>query len=309
MAEKRLTLLLGSSVDIFYLIDRYPEEGDFTMGRELETLAGGPPLNVGCVAAAAGAAVAALDSLNPEDSATDIIISTLKRHGVDVSHVVFDPESRDGKVVILSNGDKRTYVVIDPVRKPYAVTPELQELLNTSGYLYSMTQIPDLSFADRETIREARRHGAKMVFDGSARYDTPESASILLDLGDGLFINTTSYGRLAQCLGRDPKEVLLECGYEFICVTDGENGASCYTASGNWTTPAIPLEHVLDGTGAGDAFAGTFLAGRLHGMDFGTCLRRAAAGGAYACTVMGGQGGCCSGEQLTEFAGRYGWEV
>ena len=309
MTDRRLTLLLGSTVDIYYHIDTYPEEGDFTFGKEGAVLAGGPPLNTGCVAAAAGASVSALDCLNPEEAATSVILETLRKYGVDLSHVVYSSEARSGKAVVLSREGQRTFIVIDPVHPPYEVTPELQELLNGSAYLYTMTQLPDLCFRDRGPLREARRNGAKIVFDGSGMYDTPETVSAVLELADGLFINRTCYDRLAQALGGEPKEILTERGSEFVCVTDGENGALCRTREGEYFTPALPIGEVLDGTGAGDAFAGTFLAGRLMGLDHERCLKRAAAAGAYACTVMGGQGGCCSFEELNAFAARYGWEV
>ena len=68
--EGYLTLILGSSVDLFYAIDHYPEEGDFTHGKELDRMAGGPPLNVGCVASSLGAQVKALDYLNPDEKET-----------------------------------------------------------------------------------------------------------------------------------------------------------------------------------------------------------------------------------------------
>ena len=151
------------------------------------------------------------------------------------------------------------------------------------------------------------RSGAVPVVPDLVRDE--ETADELMEMADGLFINRTCYDRLAQALGGEPKEILIGRGSEFVCITDGENGAVCRTREGEYSTPALPIGEVLDGTGAGDGFAGTFLAGRLMGMDHERCLKRAAAAGAYACTVMGGQGGCCSPEELNAFAERYGWEV
>ncbi len=55
MTDQYLTVLLGSSVDLFYRIDSYPQEGDFTHGKYIGQTAGGCSLNAGCVASCFGA--------------------------------------------------------------------------------------------------------------------------------------------------------------------------------------------------------------------------------------------------------------
>ena len=300
--EGYLTLILGSSVDLFYAIDHYPDEGDFTHGKELDRMAGGPPLNVGCVASSLGAQVKALDYLNPDEKETGIILGTLRERGVDTEPVKFGSDCTCGKVVILNRAEKRTMIVIDPVRPHYDVDTHIQKLLNGSRYMYSLMHIMNRSFSDFEPIREARRHGAKMIFDGTSQYDDPARAKMLLDLADGLFINSTDYGRLSQCIGEEAKNVLLNRGCEFVCVTNGEKGAHCYTKEREYFCPAFRVEEVIDSTGSGDSFAGAFLASRLKGKDYEESLRMACAAGAYCCLHVGGQGGCAAEEELLAFA-------
>jgi sugar/nucleoside kinase (ribokinase family) len=59
---------------------------------------------------------------------------------------------------------------------------------------------------------------------------------------------------------------LLEMGPRHVVVKKGEHGAMLFGSSHFFTTPAYPLTHVADPTGAGDTFAGG-LAGSLAAAD------------------------------------------
>lgn len=73
-------------------------------------------------------------------------------------------------------------------------------------------------------------------------------------------------------------------------VKKGAEGATLLSASGVREAPAIPSEEV-DPTGAGDAFAATFLAATVRGAAPYDALRRAAAAGALAVRKRGPMSG------------------
>jgi sugar/nucleoside kinase (ribokinase family) len=76
--------------------------------------------------------------------------------------------------------------------------------------------------------------------------------------------------------GRD----LLELGPKIAVIKKGEHGATLHAPGGAFALPAVPLDRVVDPTGAGDSFAGG-LVGALAargGLDV-TALRRAMACG------------------------------
>jgi len=88
-----------------------------------------------------------------------------------------------------------------------------------------------------ETARDAllavlRRVDLLVVNDGEARQLTGES-------------NLVRAGRR-----------LLELGPRVAVVKKGEHGAALFGAAGAFAIPAVPLDHVVDPTGAGDSFAG-----------------------------------------------------
>jgi sugar/nucleoside kinase (ribokinase family) len=77
---------------------------------------------------------------------------------------------------------------------------------------------------------------------------------------------------------------IMERGPRYLVIKKGEHGAILFTPHSVFFAPGYPLEEVFDPTGAGDAFAGGFMAylaqsGRLEDSD----LRRAVVYG----SVMG----------------------
>ncbi|MGM0442317.1 MAG: PfkB family carbohydrate kinase [Elusimicrobiota bacterium] len=103
--------------------------------------------------------------------------------------------------------------------------------------------------------------------------NTPEKLKKVLEYTDYLFINDAE----ARQLGEDPNLVtavnnIFKMGPAVIVVKQGEYGVTVfYSASGKekievFTAPSMPLDTVLDPTGAGDSFGGAFM-GYLASKD------------------------------------------
>ncbi len=307
--DKYLLPLLGSSVDEFYQIDSYPGEGDFSHARFLRSYAGGCPLNVAAVCAGKGSRVIALDMLGSKDESTPFLLNEMKKYRFETDHILYEQSVRNGKVLILLSGDQRTMFVIDPIRPPYHVDAGMQDLLNGASYIYSLMHIIERSFSSLEPLLQAKEHGAKILLDGSSKYDDPSRISILYELCDGLFINQHDYARLKEHSPADPKELLLKDSGNFIIVTKGSKGSTLYLKDREIHKPSVNGVNVIDSTGAGDAFAGCFIACLMQGMNYETALSYACVNGAYACTVFGAGGGVCDFATLETFAKEHNYDL
>ena len=73
----------------------------------------------------------------------------------------------------------------------------------------------------------------------------------LLFINDGEARQLTREGNLAQAARR-----LLMMGPRFVVIKKGEHGAVLFSRKETFSAPALPLERVVDPTGAGDTFAG-----------------------------------------------------
>lgn len=305
--NKHILMIAGSDIDSFYQIEAFPGAGDVTMAKPLGEKVGGCVLNVAAVSASLGSDVKVLDYLKAEDEKTLWLVEELKKKKVDVSNLQYGHDVVNGHCLIMQCLDEKCIFVIEPVRPFFKVDKKMQDLLDNSSFIYSLMHTLTLSFEQLDCLRQAKEKGAKLIFDGASQYSKVEEARMLAALADGLFLNKQSYQRLCNSLGYDGRE-LLENQMDFICVTDGANGATCYTKDSEHCFKALAVE-VVDSTGAGDAFAGCFLHFLNKGYDYESCLKLATVNGGYACTVRGGNSGTLSEQELFEFARKNNIEV
>lgn len=79
----------------------------------------------------------------------------------------------------------------------------------------------------------------------------------------------------------------LERGAKAVVIKLGAEGAYWRAAEGEGRVPGVPVEHIVDTVGAGDAFAVGVLSGRLEGLSWPATLARANWIGAQAIQVVG----------------------
>jgi sugar/nucleoside kinase (ribokinase family) len=89
---------------------------------------------------------------------------------------------------------------------------------------------------------------------------TPEELRAVLARVDILLINDAEVRQLAdepvllKAAGR-----ILEMGPELLVAKKGEDGAVVFSREGIFAVPGLPLDSIVDPTGAGDSFAGGFM--------------------------------------------------
>ncbi len=118
---------------------------------------------------------------------------------------------------------------------------------------------------------------------------TPEELRRVLERVQIVLINDSETRELAQDpnLARAALNVL-SMGPRILVVKKGEHGAVTFSNEDAFAVPGLPLETIVDPTGAGDAFAGGFLGYLAATGDFGgEGLRRAtiygSAMGSFCC--------------------------
>jgi 2-dehydro-3-deoxygluconokinase len=217
------------------------------------------------------------------------IVSEIRAHGVDTSHVIWAQEGRVGTYFIeYGRAPRRIEVLYDRAESAITyLTPE-----DVDWHLLSQTRmihLTGITVALSEScaqvvnllIDRAREGNVKVSFDVNYRSKlwSPDVASENLKpvcaKSDILFIGSHDAETLFGCEPQPDQLVdVLSSTFptETIVVTMGHAGAICVHQGEVHSEPTLPGVEV-DRVGVGDAFAAGFLFGHLEGKDWPLCLK------------------------------------
>jgi sugar/nucleoside kinase (ribokinase family) len=222
------------------------------------------------------------------------VLKALERRGVDLSGVEqVDGESFRWKAKY--SYDLSSRETLDTRLGVFAeFRPRLPEKFRDARYLFLGNIDPELQLSVLDQVR----HPALVACD-TMNYWIQSKSEIVLELLrhiDILMVNDSEarelsgdwniYRAAQWVLGKGPRMAVIK---------QGEHGALLVSADATFKVPAYPLQEVFDPTGAGDAFAGGFMAYLASTDDLSPAnMRRAmvygAAMGSFAVEAFGIQG-------------------
>lgn len=251
--------------------------------------AGGAESNV-AAHAAAGGLTSRWHSRLGDDALGDRVLRQIAARGIDVAGVVRDPDRPTGVYVKDPGRGVRYYRRGSAASALGAMDAETLALddvdvLHVSGITAALS--PSARAFLVAAMGRARAMGVTVSFDVNHRaalWSAAEAGPVLVGLAAGADV---------VFVGRDEAETLWSTPTDAdvrallpdvaeVVVKDGDVGATVFAGAERTFVPALRVE-VLDAVGAGDAFAGGYLAARLHGRDIAACL---AAGHARAALTL-----------------------
>lgn len=266
--------------------------------REYHQGFGGDTMNCAIAAVRQGARVAYVSRVGDDDFGRQLL-ELWEREGIDASSVRIDSSAHTA-VYFVSHGEHgHTFSYL---RKNSAASclskDELPvDILRATRFLYSsgITQAISSSACDAvfAAIDTARSGGAQIVFDANVRPSLwpPERAREMI----AATIPSTEYFLLsledAELLigSVDPEAILDWChdaGASVAILKLGAQGAIS-SERGVRTTVEGFVVQAVDATGAGDCFAGAFMARLSKGDDLRSAMRYANGAAALTCTGYG----------------------
>lgn len=293
----------GTALDDFFEVEGFPGAGDLVRSKYIESKVGGCILNFACAASSLGNDVYEVEHLKANDSGTKLIVDTMNKFNVKTDYLVINENISNSKCFIMLHENEKTIYVVENDNPCLEVDSKLEDLLNNASYIYGLMNSCHSLFPSLEALKTAKKHGAKIVFDAGSQYSDAYEKDMLYELASGCFLNTMAYQRLKDISDKEPTDILLENGADFICITNGSKGVTCYTKDKIYKEDAMKVD-VIDSTGAGDCFAGCFVSCLNKGYSYEKALKMATINGAYACSVMGGNAGATTEENLLRFANK-----
>jgi sugar/nucleoside kinase (ribokinase family) len=212
------------------------------------------------------------------------------RHDMRATGIDFDTPAREGEpatgrvlIFVTPDGERtmNTFLGAGQYLPKEALDEEViasGSILYLEGYLWDPEEPRR---AMRRAIEVAREAGRKIAFTASEsfvidRHGDDFRAMIDAGLIDILFVNESE---LATLTGEED----FEAGFDSIAgkvpvlvATRSEKGAVAQAYGERAEVAAVPIEKVVDTTGAGDQFAAGFLSGFAKGEALTRCLKRGA---------------------------------
>lgn len=269
-----LVVVVGSlNVDLVTRVERHPKPGETVLGSGLERLAGGKGANQAVAASAAGAQVVMVGCVG-SDEAGSAYVTRLSALGIDVSGIRTKPDHVTGHALITVDELGENSIVVVAGANVAVTVDDLAalDLVGPGDVVLLQLEIPLLVVA--AAARRASTRGARVVLNLAPYAALPPD---IVALADPLVVNEHEALVLADS----------EAVPASLVVTFGAAGAAW--DGDRLTGPVVEESHVLDTTGAGDAFCGALSAALVGGAERLEALQTALAAGADAVQHVGAQ--------------------
>jgi ribokinase len=277
-----------ASIDHLIRLERLPAPGEELFAETALTTPGGAGANVAAHLAHLGHRVDLIARVG-QDPAGRLLLEHLSALGLRLDHVQQDPKHPTTASWILIAGGERTMITAEGANRFLAELSEAvlveAELIIISAYsLLGASRGPTL-----QLLHKALQRGLPVLADLGGGAVRNLGSQLLHDLRgiSYLLLNEAEY----QALGQEPLDIWRQ-RYQIqgLLLKRGARGALLVDDQGSTPIDAVPVEQVLDPTGAGDAFTAAFAHGLLAGWEPLRAARAAARAGARLTQSLGGQG-------------------
>lgn len=260
----------------------------------------GDALNVAAAAAAAGASVG-LAAILPDDDLGDALHARVLELGIS-DRLLTHRRGQQGLYIVHADPDGErefSYVRGGSVGSTLSPADLDAAVLGRAGAVVTSGITGAISASARAAVQFAATASDRFAYDPNFRPRLTSAAkarALLHTLAPSLWLATPSYPReTSLLLGADSPRTAVDelrrLGTRNVAVTCGAEGVHLAVGDVDRWVHAIPAPEVVDQTGAGDAFIGTFVARTVLGDSPEQAVRLACSASAL---VVGGPGGASS---------------
>jgi ribokinase len=283
-------VVVGSiNEDVLLRLGRRVCPGETVTAQRVERRPGGKGANQAVAAAAAGAGVTMLGAVG-DDPAGTRMIEDLRGHGVNTGPVRPVAGVSTGTAYVTITPDGENTIVLDPGANEFVDAAAVEAAwpsLPPGSVLLSLLEIPLAGVT--AAVRLAAKTGMRPVVTLAPAQPVPDD---LLRGLDPLLVNEHEAAFLLHADGLggqllDAAQELMRLGPKSAVVTAGAAGAAVADGIRPRLVPAVPVDEVVDTTGAGDAFAGALAAVLSRGADLDAAVVAGLRAGAEAVQRLG----------------------
>lgn len=256
------------------LIDFVPQEKGCALSDvvHFERVAGGAPANVVTAVSRLGGNGVMVSQVGCDAFGTHII-RELEKSGVDTRYVFRTRQANTGLafVSLAADGNREFSFFRNPSADLYLSEEQMEPgmLEDTAVLHFCSVDLVDwpVRKAHERLITLAKERGVIVSFDPNVRlplWETLEACQQaireFLPLADIIKLSDEELEFVTGCEDEaEAAKKLLESNCRMLILTKGADGSSVYTRQAEAHISAVSVDDVVDTTGAGDSFAGSFL--------------------------------------------------
>jgi len=280
-------LVLGSiNIDFVSFVSRYPKPGETLIGNDFVIFQGGKGANQAIALAKLDVPTLMLGKVG-KDTLNDFALSSLKESGVDISGISKSQKVSTGSASIWVNTKGQNSIVVNPgangeIDKDFIIRHE--KFFDNASWLLTQFEIPleSIFFA----LKLAKKHKLKTIIDPAPVREIVNND--IWKLVDYLLPNEIELKELTNTENvLEAIHILKSRGVKEVIVKLGKQGAG-YEDNGTFNLfSALPVEKVVDTTGAGDCFIAAFLYGMIQWGNIPRAIKIANLVSSYAIQKKG----------------------
>ena len=266
-------LVLGSiNIDFVSFISRYPQPGETLIGNDFGIFQGGKGANQAIALAKLDVPTLMLGKVG-KDILSDFALSSLQKNRVDTTRITKSQKNSTGSASIWVNAQGQNSIVIYPgangeIDEDFIIQHE--KYFDDASWLLTQFEVPLESIL--LALKFAKKHGLKTVMDPAPVREV--SSNGIWELVDYLLPNEIELRELTQTENiLKGIHILKSRGVKEVIVKLGKQGAAYEDEGKLLSFPAVPVEQVVDTTGAGDCFIAGFLYGMLQQEDIAQAIK------------------------------------
>jgi ribokinase len=287
-----MIIVFGSiNMDMVVPVGNFPKPGETVIGSGYDMLPGGKGANQALAAARMGPKVALVGCVG-DDGIGMRMLAGLRRDGVITSGVA-QSELPTGMAVIITNGAGENEIIVASGANADAKADQIpDEILKSSYLLLLQGETPPQE--NWILLERAKKRGVTTILNLAPVVEIPREALANIDY---LVVNKIEAQQIAHALKIDLNEdaallarALAHQAKLTCIITLGEHGSIAVAPDGAAIrVPALSISHVVDTTGAGDAYCGTLAAALYGRKNLTEAMKLASIAGSLACTKRGAQ--------------------
>jgi ribokinase len=286
-----MLIVFGSiHMDLNLKVKSFPVPGETILSSSYSMTPGGKGANQAMAAARIGAKTALIGKVG-DDGQGLRILNYLKRHEVMTSGVAKSEDYPTGIAVNSKegNGERRT-MIASGANLTLSAEQAPIEIFREGHILLVQMEVPLEQNAI--AMKNAKEKGAQVILNLAPSLNVPKN---LMSLVDYLIVNQIEAKQLAHKFGYDiksevgilAKKIATEGNLNCI-ITMGPAGVVAADKNGKGLRlPSLKLENVVDTTGAGDCFCGTFAAALHEKRSLSDALKLAVIASGLSCMKEG----------------------